>query len=123
MALTSWKEITCSMNFRKQWPNLPFFSEKEQVISFRRHTDMTWLAWIILGGMAGWISSLLTRNNARMGLFANIAIGIIGAYAGTILLNQFGTEGMTGFNVYSLLVAVLGATLLLWLFNLLRGKR
>lgn len=86
-------------------------------------SSMTWLAWIILGGMAGWIASMLTKNNARMGLLANILIGIIGAFVGTFLLNQFGAKGMSGFNIYTLLVAILGATVLLWLFNMLRGRR
>ena len=86
-------------------------------------SSMNWLAWIILGGMAGWIASMLTRNNARMGLLANILVGIIGAFVGTFLLNQFGSKGMSGFNIYTLLVAILGATVLLWLFNLLRGRR
>ncbi len=84
---------------------------------------MGWLAWIILGGMAGWIASLLTRNNARMGLLTNIIVGIIGAFVGTWLLNQLGATGMTGFNMYTFLVAVLGATILLWLFNLIRKRR
>ncbi len=86
-------------------------------------SSMTWLAWIVLGGMAGWIASMLTRNNARMGLLANILVGIIGAFVGTFLLNQFGVKGMSGFNLYTFLVAILGATVLLWLFNLLRGRR
>lgn len=84
---------------------------------------MDWLAWIVLGGVAGWVASLITRNNARMGILANIIVGIIGAYAGTFLLNLAGVQGMTGFNIYTFFVAVGGATVLLFLFNMIRSRR
>ena len=84
---------------------------------------MDWLAWIVLGGLAGWVASILTRNNARMGILANIVVGIIGAFAGSFLLNLIGVQGMTGFNVYTFLVAVGGAVVLLFLFNMVRGRR
>jgi len=86
-------------------------------------TTMGWLAWIVLGGLAGWVASILTKNNARMGILANIIVGIIGAFAGTYLLHFAGIKGMTGFNFYSFLVAVGGAVVLLLLFNVIRGRR
>lgn len=84
---------------------------------------MDWLAWIVLGGLAGWVASILTKNNARMGILANIIVGIIGAFAGSFLLNLIGVQGMTGFNVYTFLVAVGGAVVLLFLFSMVRGRR
>jgi len=84
---------------------------------------MDWLAWIVLGGLAGWVASILTKNNARMGILANIIVGIIGAIAGSFLLNLVGVKGMTGFNFYTFLVAVGGAVVLLFLFNMIRGRR
>lgn len=84
---------------------------------------MEWLAWIILGGLAGWVASIITRNNGRMGLLANIVIGILGALAGNFLLPLIGVTGLTGFNFYSFLVAVGGAALILFIANLLRGNR
>lgn len=84
---------------------------------------MNWLAWIVLGGLAGWVASILTKNNARMGIIANIIVGIIGAFAGTFLLGLAGVKGMTGFNFYTFLVAVGGAIVLLFLFNVIRGRR
>jgi len=84
---------------------------------------MGWLAWIVLGGLAGWVASILTKNNARMGILANIVVGIIGALAATYILHFAGIEGMTGFNFYSFLVAVGGAVLLLFLFGAIRGRR
>lgn len=71
------------------------------------------IAWIILGGLAGWIASMIAGTNARMGLFSNIFVGIIGAFIGGFLVSLFGGEGITGFNFWSLIVAVLGAVLLL----------
>jgi uncharacterized membrane protein YeaQ/YmgE (transglycosylase-associated protein family) len=85
---------------------------------------MEWFVWIILGGLAGWVASIITGNNARMGLIANIAVGILGALAGNFLLPKFGVTGLTGFNIYSFLVAVAGAVLILLVLSLFRsGKR
>jgi len=84
---------------------------------------MEWFAWIILGGFAGWIASILMGNNARMGLLANIVVGILGALAGNFLLPKFGIEGLTGFSLYSLLVAIGGAALILLILNLVSGRR
>lgn len=84
---------------------------------------MDWLAWIILGGLAGWVASIITKNNAQMGILANIIVGIIGAFAGTFILNLMGVTGMTGFNFYTFLVAVGGAVVLLFLFNIIRRRR
>lgn len=81
---------------------------------------MGWLAWIVLGGIAGWIASILTKNNARMGLLANIIIGIIGGFIGGFLMGLIGATGLTGFNIWSLLVSVVGASVLLWIINLIR---
>lgn len=85
--------------------------------------NMEWLAWIVLGGFAGWIASIITKNNARMGIIGNIIVGILGAFAGTFILSLMGVEGMTGFNFYTFLVATGGAVVLLFLFNLIRGRR
>lgn len=78
------------------------------------------LAWIVLGGIAGWIASMIAGNNASQGLLGNILIGIVGAFIGGFLVSLLGGEGITGFNLWSLLVAVAGATLLLLIFR--RGK-
>jgi uncharacterized membrane protein YeaQ/YmgE (transglycosylase-associated protein family) len=84
---------------------------------------MSWIAWIVLGGLAGWVASILTRNNARMGIIWNIIVGIIGALAGSWILGMLGkTEPLT-FSLTTFLVAVGGAVVLLFLFNLVRGRR
>lgn len=86
-------------------------------------TLMSWLAWIVLGGLAGWVASMITKNNARMGIIWNIIVGIIGGVAGNFILGELGVKGLTGFTFYSFLVAVGGAVLLLFLYNLIRGRR
>jgi uncharacterized membrane protein YeaQ/YmgE (transglycosylase-associated protein family) len=78
------------------------------------------LAWIILGGLAGWIASMIAGNNESQGIIGNIFIGIIGAFIGGFLINLLGGEGITGFNLWSLLVAVMGATLLLFIMRRFR---
>lgn len=82
---------------------------------------MNWIAWIVLGGIAGWIASILAKRNQKMGLLANIVVGIIGAFIGGFIMDFFGASGVTGFNLWSLLVAVVGATVLLVILNLFRN--
>lgn len=81
---------------------------------------MTLLAWLAVGALAGWFASMLAGTNAQMGLLANIIVGIIGAFIGGFLFSLFGGEGVTGFNIWSLLVATLGAFILLMLLKAFR---
>ena len=79
------------------------------------------LAWIILGGLAGWIASMLMGTDASQGLFLNIVVGIVGAMLGGFVFSFLGESGVTGFNFYSLLVAVIGSAILLWIVKLVRN--
>ena len=81
---------------------------------------MGWLAWIIVGGIAGWLASMVMRS--RQGLVMDIVVGIIGAFIGGFLLSALGTPGVTGFNLWSVLVAFIGAVVLLWVVRLLLGR-
>lgn len=74
---------------------------------------MGFIGWIILGGLAGWIASMIAKTDKSMGVFANIIVGVIGAFIGGFVFNLLGSEGVNGFNIYSLLVAVIGAVILL----------
>ena len=76
--------------------------------------------WIVLGALAGWIASMIMGRNAQMGAGANIIVGIIGAVIGGFLMNAVGSPGVTGFNLYSILVAIGGAVVLLFLVGLFR---
>jgi uncharacterized membrane protein YeaQ/YmgE (transglycosylase-associated protein family) len=85
-------------------------------------TGMIWniVLWIVLGGIAGWIASMIMGRNAQMGAIANILAGIVGAVIGGFLFNLLGASGATGFNLYSLIVATLGAVVLLFVIGLFR---
>jgi len=78
------------------------------------------ILWIIFGALAGWIASIVMGANARMGALANIVVGIVGALIGGFIMRSFGGPGVTGFNLTSLIVAVLGAIVLLFLVGLVR---
>jgi uncharacterized membrane protein YeaQ/YmgE (transglycosylase-associated protein family) len=81
---------------------------------------MGWLAWIIVGGIAGWLASQVMHS--RLGLLMDIVVGIVGAFVGGFLLNALGTTGVTGFNLWSVLVAFIGAVVLLGLLRLVSGR-
>lgn len=84
---------------------------------------MGFIGWIVLGGLAGWVASMIAKTDGSMGIVANIIVGIIGAGIGGFLFNMFGGSGVTGFNLYSFLVALLGAVVLLFIVRALTGKR
>ena len=80
------------------------------------------IAWIILGALSGWIASIIMDKNASMGAIANIVTGIIGAFIGGIVFNFLGAQKVTGLNLHSILVSVVGACILIWLLGLLKRK-
>jgi len=80
---------------------------------------MSWLAWIILGLVAGFIGSKLVNKRGE-GLILDILLGIVGALVGGWLFNRFGASGVTGLNLYSLVVAVVGAVIILVVYHALR---
>ncbi|MBI2037633.1 MAG: GlsB/YeaQ/YmgE family stress response membrane protein [Candidatus Magasanikbacteria bacterium] len=79
------------------------------------------LLWIIFGGLAGWIASMIMGTNASQGAFLNIIIGIIGAVIGGAIMNLFGEYPVTGFNLYSFLVALFGSVVLIWIIKTVRA--
>ena len=83
---------------------------------------MSILAWIVLGLIAGFIASKLV-NKTGGSLVLDLVLGIIGAVAGGFLFNQFGQAGITGLNLYSLLVATLGAVAVLIIYHAIAGRR
>ena len=83
---------------------------------------MSILAWIVLGLVAGFIASKLV-NRSGGSLVLDLVLGIIGAVVGGFLFNQFGSAGVTGLNLYSLLVATLGAVVVLFIYHAITGRR
>jgi uncharacterized membrane protein YeaQ/YmgE (transglycosylase-associated protein family) len=79
------------------------------------------IAWIVLGGIAGWLGSLVMGTDSSQGILLNIVVGIVGAWLGGFIFNYLGYAAVTGFNFYSLGVAVVGAVVLLWVVQLIRG--
>ncbi|MCC6167262.1 MAG: GlsB/YeaQ/YmgE family stress response membrane protein [Caldilineaceae bacterium] len=82
---------------------------------------MGWILWIIVGGILGWLASLIMRTNAQQGLLLNIVVGIVGAIlAGWLISPLLGIEaaGPNNFSIGGLLVALVGALILLAIVNL-----
>ncbi|HSE60861.1 MAG TPA: GlsB/YeaQ/YmgE family stress response membrane protein [Candidatus Saccharimonadales bacterium] len=79
------------------------------------------LTWVIVGGIAGWIASMIAGTNASMGVMANIVVGVVGALIGGFIFNMLGGSGFTGFNFWSLFVAIVGAVILLFVIKAFRG--
>jgi uncharacterized membrane protein YeaQ/YmgE (transglycosylase-associated protein family) len=82
------------------------------------------LVWIIVGGIAGWLASLLVQGTG-LGIVGDVIVGIVGAFIGGFVLSLLlpGTFGLTGFNLGSLIVAFIGAVILLFVVKLFRGRR
>jgi uncharacterized membrane protein YeaQ/YmgE (transglycosylase-associated protein family) len=80
------------------------------------------IAWLILGLISGFIASKIV-NKTGEGIILDIVLGIVGAMVGGFLFAQFGAEGVSGFNLYSMFVAVVGAILVLLLYHALFYRR
>lgn len=85
----------------------------------KRGMNMSFLAWIVLGLVAGFIGSKLV-NKSGEGLFLDIILGVVGALVGGWLFSKFGEAGVTGLNLYSLFVAVVGSVVVLMVYHMIR---
>jgi uncharacterized membrane protein YeaQ/YmgE (transglycosylase-associated protein family) len=83
---------------------------------------MSIIAWLVLGLISGFIASKLV-NKSGEGMVLDIVLGIIGAFVGGWLFNTFGQAGVTGLNLYSMLVAVVGAVVVLVVYHAVFGRR
>jgi uncharacterized membrane protein YeaQ/YmgE (transglycosylase-associated protein family) len=92
------------------------------VLSQRKEESMTIIGWLILGLIAGFIASKIV-NKTGEGLVLDIVLGIIGAVVGGWLFASLGGTGVTGFNLYSMFVAVVGAIVVLVLYHAVVGRR
>lgn len=80
------------------------------------------LAFLIFGGISGWIASMITKNNKDMGLIKNIVVGILGSFIGGYIGTALGFGAVTNFSIRSFIIAVLGSVILLWIVNFVTGK-
>ncbi|MBV9824109.1 MAG: GlsB/YeaQ/YmgE family stress response membrane protein [Alphaproteobacteria bacterium] len=83
---------------------------------------MSILGWIVLGLISGFIASKIV-NKSGEGFFLDIVLGIVGAVIGGFLFTAFGASGVTGFNLYSMFVAVVGAIVVLVVYHAILGRR
>jgi uncharacterized membrane protein YeaQ/YmgE (transglycosylase-associated protein family) len=78
------------------------------------------ISWIVVGGLAGWIASMIMGTNERQGCLMNIIVGIIGSFIGGFVMSFFGGRGVTRLDIPSILVAIIGSVILLWIVKALR---
>ena len=85
---------------------------------------MGWIIALIVGGIAGWLASMVMNRDASMGIFWNIVVGCVGSIIGNLIANQFGIAGsVQEFSITGLIVAVVGAVILLGVMNLIQRGR
>ena len=83
---------------------------------------MSIISWIILGLIAGFIGAKIV-NREGQGFWLDIALGVVGALVGGFLFTLFGASGVTGLNIYSMIVAIVGAVVVMLLYNAVTGRR
>jgi len=83
---------------------------------------MSFLAWIVLGLIAGFIASKIV-NKSGDGLILDIVLGVVGAVVGGWLFSVFGMAGVSGLNIYSVVVAVIGAVVVLFAYHAITGRK
>jgi len=83
---------------------------------------MSIISWTILGLIAGFIGSKIV-NKQGQGLWLDIALGIVGAIVGGILFSFFGATGITGLNIWSMIVAIVGSVVVLWAYHAISDRR
>ncbi|KKT87076.1 MAG: Transglycosylase-associated protein [Microgenomates group bacterium GW2011_GWA1_Microgenomates_45_10] len=81
---------------------------------------MNILVWIVFGGLVGWVASLVMKTDAQQGILMNVIVGMVGAFMGGWLMNTVGGGGVGGFNLYSFLVALLGACVFIAILKMVR---
>ena len=80
------------------------------------------ISWIILGLIAGYIGSKIVDKQGQ-GFWLNIALGIVGALVGGFVFDFFGSTGVTGLNIWSMIVAIVGSVVMLLIYNAVTGQR
>lgn len=85
---------------------------------------MGWIVAIIVGGIAGWLASMVMNRDASMGIFANVVVGCVGSVIGNLISQRFGIAGsVKEFSLIGLAIAMVGAIILLGIVNLVQRGR
>lgn len=82
--------------------------------------SLGWIGWLVIGGIAGWIASMIKGSNAQMGIIANIIVGVIGGVLGGLLLSLIGFNVESWGWILSFGAALLGSVILLTIINMIR---
>jgi uncharacterized membrane protein YeaQ/YmgE (transglycosylase-associated protein family) len=106
------------------FPHLCRLQDLSRMQNALRHGEntMSVISWIILGLIAGFIGSKIV-NKSGQGMLMDIVLGIVGAVIGGVIFNFFGAAGVTGLNIYSLIVSVIGAVVVLFLYHAVSGQK
>jgi uncharacterized membrane protein YeaQ/YmgE (transglycosylase-associated protein family) len=83
---------------------------------------MSIIGWLVLGIIAGFIASRIVGARGQ-GLLLDIVLGVAGAFVGGALFSAFGAQGITGFDLYSMSVAIVGSVFVLWVYHAVTGRR
>jgi uncharacterized membrane protein YeaQ/YmgE (transglycosylase-associated protein family) len=86
----------------------------------QKEDSMSIVSWIVVGGLAGWIAAMIMKTDHS--LVKNIVTGIIGALIGGFVMNLLGSHGVTGFNLWSIFVSLIGSVILIAIVNLAKGR-
>ena len=78
------------------------------------------LAWIVFGGLVGWVASLVMKTDAQQGILLNVIVGMLGAVIGGWIMGLLGISGVGGFTLYSFVVSLVGACVLIVLLKMVR---
>jgi uncharacterized membrane protein YeaQ/YmgE (transglycosylase-associated protein family) len=119
--------VSASLPFAKLLGNLHAETKKHDA-RYLKNLDrvnrcvMSIIGWIILGLIAGFIASKIVNKQGE-GFFLDIILGIVGAIVGGVIFSALGASGITGFNLYSMVVAVIGAVVVLVIYHAVFGRR
>jgi uncharacterized membrane protein YeaQ/YmgE (transglycosylase-associated protein family) len=123
-------KVECGWEDKRSTSSQPGFLSRQRLqlaggvfLMYFLEIKMNFIIWIVVGGLLGWVASMIMRTDAQQGMFLNIVVGIIGALLGGWLLAPLfgtGTINQNDFSISSLLVSLLGAVILLAIVNLFR---
>ena len=91
-------------------------------LRIRENLVMSIIGWIVFGLIAGFIASKIVNKQGE-GFIVDLILGVVGAMVGGWLFERFGYEGVNGFNIYSMVVAIIGAVIVLFIYHAITGRR
>lgn len=100
---------------------LPVQSATTDYLAAAPPTAVSWLAYVIIGGIAGWLAGKIVKGGGS-GILMDVVIGVIGGFIGGFLLNLLGFDVASGRHWFTFFTALLGSVILLWLYRLVRSK-